>query len=488
MSLGEKTVKGVIWNYVSFASGKFLTFISTIILARLLVPEQFGLVALALLVIQYLDAIGDLGISAALVYQRDNLERAKNVAFIVSLLAGVFLAIVTALAAPAIANFYKEPDMIPMLQVLAITQIITALGQTHMSILTKDLNFRQKLIPDLARSLAKGLVSIVLALIGWGAWSLIWGQVAATVATTLVLFIIVKWRPKLEWDWNLAKDMLNYGGQIVLLQVISVVWSTADYIIVGNMLGRTDLAYYQQAFRVADLLIINIAFVVGRVLFPSYAKISDNMDLLRDSFRNTVRYISLVAVPLSVGIAAVGPMFVSLVFGPNWTAMTPALQLLAIRAGISTLSFNTGHLLKAIGKPDIINYQMVIKLVVLVVAVLVTVPYGFVAVAWSQVVVAVFNMVLEFATMVWLIKVSPMEIWREMQPAVLASTGMGLLVWLLSSNIPEAWYLLGIIGGGVLGVVAYVGLLWFTGRDIFLDSWQWIRRIMLKRRTAARQS
>lgn len=485
MSLGAKTVSGVVWNYVSFASGKFLTFISTIILARLLAPDQFGLVALALLVIQYLDAIGDLGVSAALIYQRDNLERAKNVAFIISVLAGLLLASVAFLGAPLFAAFYNEPAIVPMLQVLAGSMIISSLGQTHLTLLTKELNFRQKLLPDLSRSLAKGLGSIGLALLGFGAWSLIWGQVIGAVVITVVIWGVVRWRPRLEWDGQLARTMLGYGSQIVLIQLLSVVWATADYLIVGKLLGREDLAYYQQAFRVTDLLIINIAFVVGRVLFPSYAKMNHDPELLRKGYLATIRYIGLLTLPLSVGIAAVAPLFVSLVFGPKWLAMTPALQLLALRAGISTLSFNSGHMLRAVGRPNIINYQMVAKLAVLVAVVWLTVPYGFVAVAAGQVGVAVFSMLLDFVTMRRVIQVSLAGVAQQIWPALAATVGMGLIVWLAANAVPAAWALPGILGAIALGVASYAGLLWLTDRELCVDSVRWLRQTFLRRKQPA---
>lgn len=484
MSLGERTVKGVFWNYLSFASGKFLTFISMVVLARLLAPAQFGVVALALLAIQYLDALGDLGISEALIYQRDNLERAANVAFIISLLSGLGLAIVAVLCAPAFAAFYNEPTITPMLQVLALSLIVTSFGQTQMALLTKDMRFRQKMIPDLSRNLVKGLASVGLALLGFGAWSLVWGQVLGALATTIALWATSRWRPRFVWDAALARQMLGYGGQILGIQVLSVVWATADYLIVGKLLGRADLAYYQQAFRVTDLLIINIAFVVGKVLFPSYAKMSHDRSLLEQGYLSTIRYISLATLPLSIGVCLVAPVFVSLVFGPRWVAMTPALQLLAIRAGLSTLSFNGGHLLKAIGKPAIVNYQVLAKLVVLVIVVLLTVPYGFVAVAAGQVGVALFVVVMDFLTIRWQLGFSLTNIWRQIQPALVASVGMAAAVWLLVSRTPAEWPLAGLIGAVLLGFLSYAGLLWLTNRELCESSVQSLARILRRKQPA----
>jgi O-antigen/teichoic acid export membrane protein len=484
MSLGERTVKGVIWNYLSFASGKFLTFISMVVLARLLVPEQFGVVALALLAIQYLDALGDLGISEALIYQRDNLERASNVAFIISVLSGIGLAAVAVIGAPYFAAFYNEPALTPMLQVLALSLIITSFGQTQMALLTKDMRFRQKMVPDLSRTLVKGLASIGLALFGFGAWSLVWGQVLGALATTIALWAVSRWRPRLMWDGPLARQMLSYGGQVLGIQLLSVVWATADYLIVGKLLGRAELAYYQQAFRVTDLLIINIAFVVGKVLFPSYTKMSRDPAQLEQGYLSTIRYMALATLPLSLGVCIVAPIFVRLVFGPQWVAMTPALQLLAIRAGLSTLSFNGGHLLKAIGKPAIVNYQVLAKLAVLVLVVFLTVPYGFVAVAAGQVGVAIFVVLMDFLTIRWQLGFSLANIWRQIQPALVSTIGMGLIVWLIVVSTPVEWQLAGLVGAVLIGGLSYVGLLWLTNRELFVSSVQSLSRMMRRKQPA----
>jgi O-antigen/teichoic acid export membrane protein len=488
MSLGEKTVKGVVWNYVSFASGKFLTFISTIILARLLAPDLFGLVAIALLAIQYLDAIGDLGVSEALIYQRENIERAANVAFIISVVAGFVLAAISYVGAPLIANFYNEPDVTLMLQVLGASLIINGLGQTQLALLTKELHFRQKILPDLSRSLIKGIASIAFAFMGFGAWSLVWGQIAGALAMTVVLWVVSKWRPKLMWDGVLARQMIGYGVQVVMIQMISVLWATADYLIVARLLGRVDLALYQQAFRVTDLLIINIAFVVGKVLFPSYAKLNNDMERIRQGFLVTIRYLSLITLPFSVGLAVIAPLFVSAVFGPKWLAMTPALQLLALRAGISTLSFNSGHVLKAIGRPGIINYQMIVKLSLLVAVVFLTIPYGIVGVAAGQVGVACFGMLLDYITMRWLIKVPLVAIWKELWPTLIATCVMGGATWFLVSMVSQGWEIAGMVGAVAIGVISYALTLWLIKRDLLVDSVGWAKRIIRPRRSAMAKS
>lgn len=471
MSLGKKTAQGVFWNYISFAGGKFLTFISTIILARLgLGPDQFGEVAIALLAITYLEAIGDLGIAAALIYQRDDVERASQVAFVISIIMGVVLWALATLSAPYVGAYFNEPGSVPMLRVLAFTLLIQSFGNVHMALLTKELEFRRKLWPDLSRNFAKGFGAIGLALAGFGAWSLIWGQVLSAFAATIALWYVQPWTPRLTWDAKLGKQMLKYGLQILGIEILAVFWSTADYVMVGRYLGKTELGLYQTAFRISDLLIINMCIVAGRVLFPSYAKLSHDPAALRRGFLTTLRYISLITLPVSVGLAAIAPFFVSIFFGERWLLMIPALALLAIRAGISTLSFNSGHLFKAIGRPDIVNKEMVFKLTVLLAVLWLTVPYGFVAVAMGQIGVAIFSVLLDMGICMYVLKVGPSPIWQQIRSALVSALVMGAAVWLVVANTPQGYDLLGLIAAILVGAGSYAGLLWLTERKLLVDS------------------
>lgn len=471
MSLGKKTAQGVFWNYISFAGGKFLTFISTIILARLgLGPDQFGEVAIALLAITYLEAIGDLGIAAALIYQRDDVERAAQVAFVISIIMGVVLWALATLSAPYVGAYFNEPGSVPMLRVLAFTLLIQSFGNVHMALLTKELEFRRKLWPDLSRNFAKGFGAIGLALAGFGPWSLIWGQVLSAFAATIALWYAQPWTPRLVWDTKLGKQMLSYGLQILGIEILAVFWSTADYVMVGRYLGKTELGLYQTAFRISDLLIINMCIVAGRVLFPSYAKLSHDPAALRRGFLTTLRYISLITLPVSVGLAVIAPFFVSIFFGQRWLLMIPALALLAIRAGISTLSFNSGHLFKAIGRPDIVNKEMVFKLAVLLAVVWLTVPYGFVAVAMGQIGVALFSVLLDMGICMYVLKLGPSPIWQQIRSALISALAMGAAVWLVVANTPQGYDLLGLVAAILVGAGSYAGLLWLTERKLLVDS------------------
>jgi O-antigen/teichoic acid export membrane protein len=199
--IAKETIKGTFWNYLSFVSGKLLNFVSTLILARLLVPEQFGLVAYCTIAVQYLDIINTSGIDSALIARKDKIEESANSAFVANIILGMVSFGAAWVAAPGIALFFKADEITPLFRLLAVVLPITSFGLVPYTMLLRGLRFQTKLIPDFFSSLVKGLVSIVLALLGFGPWSLVWGQICGAdtllwenlPASSAIMWIILSW-------------------------------------------------------------------------------------------------------------------------------------------------------------------------------------------------------------------------------------------------------------------------------------------------------
>ncbi|MEM7115598.1 MAG: oligosaccharide flippase family protein [Chloroflexota bacterium] len=207
--LAKKAASGVFWNYLSFGLGKGLVLITTAVLARLLTPEQFGIVGFATLAVSYLAVLKDLGLGAALIQRQDRIDEAADTVFTLNLLLGLILSAITIAAAPLVAVYFSEPQVTPILRVLGFTFVFNALGAIHIVRLQRRLDFRQKAIPDIGRSLAKGLISIGLALTGFGVWALVIGQLAGVVAGVVLAWIMLPWRPNLRFGSDLARQMFT---------------------------------------------------------------------------------------------------------------------------------------------------------------------------------------------------------------------------------------------------------------------------------------
>lgn len=474
----RKTAHAVIWNYISFGLGKFLTLISTAILARLLTTNDYGLVGFATLTIGYLTVLKDLGLGAALIHQRDNVKDASNTVFTLNLLLGILLTAVTFLIAPWVASYFQEPLVTPMLRVLGFTFILNALGATHIVLMQRDLAFNRKLVPDFGRSLVKGLASIGFALVGLGAWSLIVGQLAGVVIASLLAWVVYRWRPRLTIDPAIARKLLGYGTSILGLGILSVIASNADYLIVGRYLGASALGIYTLAYRLPELLVLQILWVVAGAVFPAYATMQNKPHLLRQGFLLTIRYVEILSIPLCLGLILTADPLVRIAFGPQWLEAIPIVRILALFVLVSSIGFNAGDVYKANGRPDILVKMSIMTIPFLLLGLWYgSLLYGLIGVAIAHLLMSLVNTTINLFIATRMVHVSWRDIGSQLKPSVISSLGLLILA------VP-AFYLtyndgpfVRLIVVTLAGAVGYLSVLWKLERESLIQAYH----IVIKR-------
>ncbi len=464
--LAKSTLKGTLWNYTSFAASKGLTFISTLILARILAPDDFGLLSMGLIAINYLDALNEMGVGSALIYQQGDLEKKSNIAFTISLSVNALLTLLAFFAAPAIAAFFNEPRIIPIIQVLSFSFVLSSIGSIHSVRLKKELDFRKVFIPEIGRTFAKGGISIVCALLGWGVWSLVIGQVSGILVSNVLYWVVVSYRPKLAWDRQEAKGLIGYGSQIILVDVLGMFLQNIDYLIIGKRMESTQLGYYTMAFRIPELVIINICVVVSRALFPAFSRIQNDLAALRKGYLTTLRYISLITIPMGLGLYLLSREFILMFYTDKWAASIPVMQLLCLYAVVYSLGFNAGDIYKATGKPWILNVLGVVKLAISVPALWMAAGVSIYAVAAAQLIINIFLTVLELGVVAWIVKIKAVDIFKSMQPALLGGLVMFAGVYFLKMQMTPLQDWTRIIALPIVGALLYGITLWLTHRDL----------------------
>lgn len=461
MGLARTTVTGTAWNYSAFALGKGLVFLCTILLARLLVPQDFGLVALGLLVLRFLETLGDLGVGPALIYRVEEPERTSSVALGINLTMGLVLTVGMILAAPLVADFFHEPRLVPVLRILSLSFLLTALRNVHASRLKKELAFRRRFVPEIARAAAKGVVSVIFAWLGFGVWSLVWGQLAGEVTATLLYWWAARWRPRLSFDFHVARALLSYGGQIVLLKIIAATRNNIDYLIIGRRLDAVALGFYVMAYRVPELVIVSLCTVASQVLFPAYARLQSDPAALRRGFLRTARFMALITVPVGVGMAIVAPEFVNLFYTARWAPSIPVMQVLALYSTFHALSFNAGDIYKAIGRPSILSSLGAARLVVAVPVLWIAAGHGILAVAIGHAAISLVFTVVSLGIACRVLAVGWREVASALRPAFVAAAVMAIGALALQQVLPPAAR----FGGAVLaGATLYIVTLWLTDR------------------------
>jgi lipopolysaccharide exporter len=375
---------GVLWNALTVGASKLVVLVTTVILARLLDPTDFGLLAIGLVAIGYLDFINDFGVSAAVIQRRDESGRSLDVAYWLNLGLGVLLTAVGILIAPFVADFFNEPRATDILRVLSLSFVIRSFGSIHEAKLRRDLKFSRRVLPELGKGIVKGAVSITMALTGFGVWSLVWGQLAGTAAAAVLYIVVMPWRPALVFDAHIARGILGFGSQITMVGLLGGLNKNVDYLVVGRSLGTRALGIYSLAFRMPQLLIESVVDVTGQVAFPLFARVQSDSRRLREGLRRMLRLTALGVVPLGLGLALISEPFVMLLYGERWEDAIPVMQLLALYMLVQSLTKNCGDVFKAMGRPGILNRLAILKLAVTVPALLAAVRHGIVWVAAAQ--------------------------------------------------------------------------------------------------------
>ncbi len=450
-----------------------MVLVSTAILARLLSPDDFGVVGYALTSISFLDVISDMGMGNAIIYFPEE-KRTSSTGFWVNQFIGLAVFFGTWLLAPLAGLYFRDPRVVPVLQVLGFVYPLRALGGIHGAVINKRLQFGKSFLPDILQGLTKGLASIIFAWYGFGAWSLIWGYLLGTLVSSIAYWLATSWKPSFDFSVKIAKDMLDYGFKIIGLDIIAILLVNLDYLLIGRYLGAEALGIYTIAFRLPDLLILQFARILSSVLYPIYTHIRNEPDNISRGFYMTSRYISLITVPLGLGLSLVAYPLTIAIFSEKWAAAAPVLSSLAIYTLILSLSYNTGSIYKAQGRPQVLTWLALMRLSLLFPALwwAVTIVKSITLVGLAQAVIAFIgtSVSLFFATR--LMKLPVLKLLDAFRPAFLAGSFMALTVYsvlmLVSQQKPLIQLAISVPAGGIV----YILVLFLTNRELLISGYK----------------
>ncbi len=466
--ISRRAVQGVAWNFLAYGLGRGGVLLTTSILARLLSKEDFGLVAVAGVAIAYLSIVKDLGLGVALIQRRGDVRQAANTVFTVNLLLGIALSALASLLAPLFALYFRDPMVTPVLRWLGLSFFINALGAVHIVLLMRELDYRRKFLPDAGNIIVKSGTSIGLAFAGYGAWALVFGQLAGALASLVLVWFVFPWRPRLRLDISLFRSLLRFGASVTGTDVLSVITENLDYVIVGRVAGLAALSVYTLAYRLPEMLLIGNLWVMGRVVFPAFSRIQDRVDDMRRGFLASVRVIELLAVPVCLGLIIAAEPIVRVVFGERWLDAIPILRVLALYAWVYSIGYHIGGVYKAIGRPDILLKLSLLTLAVIVPALLIGARFGLVGVAWGHLIAVLIRRAVGLTVAGRFLKISVMRVLAELRPALfgaLAMTPPTLLALHVTRTLNPFMALAIVV---LTGALIYLGVIWWIERENLL--------------------
>jgi len=425
-SLRQKTIRSTIWVMFSTIGLSSLSLVKSIILARLLTPEHFGLMASCMVVIRAIEVFTETGLGAALIQRRGAVEEAIPTVYTIAALRGLVLSVLVVGMSPFIARFYEQPELTNLLQVLAVGMLLGGLGNARSVIAQKELDFRPLFYLQQAVLLIDFAVTILLAFLWRDVWALVVGNVTKTFVAVPLSFVFLPGRPHFSWNTTLARELLAYGKYITGLTIVVYVTTEIDNVVIGKVLGMEALGVYVVAYMLANLPATHIGKTIAGVMFSAYSKLQDDRPALQTAYFNTAQLVATVAVPPAVGLAVLANELISTVYGPKWIAAAQLLPILCAFGALRALTSVNGYIFNAIGKPNIPFHINLTKLILIAVTIVpATREFGLAGAAIAVTAPSALMAGVSYIVFSRVLNVPPGRIFAAILPAVIASGAMG---------------------------------------------------------------
>jgi len=341
---------GVLWGTMSQGLRQLLQLAITALLARRLAPADFGLIGMAGVTLAFVAPLNELGMGAALVQKKDATPSHAVAVFWTQMAIASLAALLLAAGAPLLGEFFRRPDLVPLLRVMCLNLPLGAAASAPLALLTRELRFRRIAAVETASLAAGGIVGVSLALAGAGVWSLAGQSLAASASTALLFLILSGLSPFAPPERAQLRELIRFSAPLTAYQWLNFFSRNLDDILIGRFLGAGALGYYQLAYRVMMYPLQKVSDVVGRVTFPALASIQDELARMRHAYLRTVRTIALVTLPMMAVVVVVAPELTRVLFGPAWGPVAPLVRILAFAGMAGSIGTTVGTLFLARGR------------------------------------------------------------------------------------------------------------------------------------------
>lgn len=456
MSLKQKTFKGVIWSAIERFSTQGVQFLFGILLARLLTPDDYGMIAMLTIFMAVSQTFIDSGFGNALIRKPDRNEADKATVFFFNIFTAAACYGIIFLAAPFIAQFYNMPLLTDILRVLALNLIIQAFGSIQRLNLTIDLNFKTLAKVSFAGAVVGGSAGLICAYNGLGVWSLVVQQMT-TMSTRVILFwILVQWRPKSFFNKSSFKNMFGFGSKLLISGLLNTLYENLYDLIIGKVFSAATLGNYSRASHFGYFPSSNITGIFQRVTYPILSKIQNDHEKLRIGYLKFLNMATLIIFPLMIGLAAVAKPFVLLVLTDKWVDVILILQIISIAYMWYPVHAINLNILQVLGRSDLFLKLEIIKKIVGIAILVVTVPHGIIALCYGQWVSACFGLVINTYYSGKLLNAGLLIQLKMYIPTLLNSLVMGVISMGVTRILPEKEYALQLVLGIAAGGFYYI--------------------------------
>ncbi len=439
--LRNTTVKGVGWSFADSILSQGIVFLVGIVLARLLSPEEYGLLGILMIFILISESIVNSGLSSALIRKQDATEQDYSTVFITNLLLSVVMYAVLFLCAPFISNFFDKPQLTLLLRVMGVIVIINAISLVPLTKLTKLVNFKSITFCSIASAIIAGIVGISMACMGYGVWSLVGQHLTRQLVYTIALWIANKWHPSWQFSVSSFKELWGFGWKLLASGLINTIWNEIYKVVIGKCYTPATLGQYTQAHFYADIFSRNMSNVIQRVSYPVLSQMQDEKERLKQAYRQVIKVTMLVTFVFMFGLAGCAKQFIFVLIGEQWLPCVGYLQILCFSMALYPLHAINLNMLQVQGRSDLFLKLEIIKKCIAVIPILLGI---FIDIYWMLIGSVVVGWFAYYLNAFYSGPYLNYSVWaqiKDITPSLLLALGMGLIVFCVG-YLPLSPYLL----------------------------------------------
>ena len=464
-TLKQATTKGLFWSSVERFSNQGVQFVFSIILARLLSPSDYGIIAMVTIFFAVAQSFVDSGFSNALVRKTDRVEEDLSTCFYFNIGVGIIAYIVLFLIAPLVANFYNQPILSPIIRITGLGVILNSLCVVQQALFTIKIDFKSQAKITLSATVISGIVGILLAYQGYGIWALVWQGVASSIVRMGLLWLMSKWRPRTGFSKSSFNYLFGYGSKLLASGLLDTIYNNIYPIVIGKFYNPAQLGNYSRALGWAQLPSANITSILQRVTFPVLSAIQDDSLRLQNSYRRLLKLSAFIVFPLMMGLASMASPLIRVILTAKWDGCVLYLQILCFALMLYPIHAINLNLLQVKGRSDIFLRLEIIKKIIGVVILIITIPLGITAMCLGMVFSSIICLIINTYYTSRFIDVGLLTQLKDLKIILINSLVMGGGIYILTSFIDIEG--LKLVMGIVIGLLFYfIGSFYFSKAEL----------------------
>lgn len=444
-----------IWRFAERCGAQLVTFIVSIVLARILMPEDYGTVALVTVFTTIMQVFVDSGLSTALIQKKDADDLDFSSVFYFNFAVCIILYLIMFFAAPVIASFYEIPELTPIVRVISLTIVISGVKGVQQSYVSRNMLFKRFFYATLGGTIFSAFLGIAMAYAGFGVWAIVAQQLSNTAIDTLILWITVKWRPKLMFSWERLKGLLGFGWKLLCSALLDTIYNNLRSLIIGKVYSSADLAYYNEGKKFPNLIVTNINTSIDSVLLPAMSNEQDNKEKVKNMTRRSIMVSCYIMAPLMIGLACCASNLVTIVLTEKWLPCVFFLQIFCVTYLFYPIHTANLSAINALGRSDLFLKLEIWKKVVGLVLLFSTIFISVEAMAYSLLISTLTSMIINSWPNKKLLNYSFLEQMKDILPSIFLAVGMGVAVYFIGFlPVPTLPLLIiQVVCGGVIYIV-----------------------------------